>query len=114
MARLRDLARLIRTKNAGPFLLTADIMFPDAATYRHVADSGVLSRELMARIFKVEVEQIRLFHYDPANAIKVTFPRRVTSGDLADSDLFGGQQFAPLVDIEVPDLPQSAGQASDL
>ena len=104
MARLRDLAKLIRTKNAGPFQLTVDIMFPDHRSYRHVADSGVLSVSLMAELFNVAPEHVKLFHYDPANAIKVTIPRRVTSGDPADSDLFGGQQFAPLVDICVPDL----------
>lgn len=107
MALLRDLAKLIRTKNAGPFQLTTDIMFADAATYRHVADSGVLSVALMARTFKVPEASVRLFHYDPANAIKVTIPRPVTSGNPEDTDLFGGQQFAPLVNIEVPDLPST-------
>lgn len=105
MARLRDLAKLIRTKNAGPFQLTMDIMFPDAATYRHVADSGVVSVALIAGMFKVAPGQVKLFHYDPANAIKITIPRQVTSGDPADTDLFGGQQFAPLTDVEVPDFP---------
>ncbi|MGE4334714.1 MAG: DUF4387 domain-containing protein [Pigmentiphaga sp.] len=104
MARLRDLAKLIRTKNAGPFQLTMDIMFPDAATYRHVADSAVVSVPLIARMFKVAPEQVKLFHYDPANAIKITIPRHVTSGDPADTDLFGGQQFAPLTEVEVPDF----------
>ena len=39
MTRLRDLAKLIRTKNAGPFQLTLDIMFPDSRTYEHVVAS---------------------------------------------------------------------------
>ncbi|GAA4406926.1 acyl-CoA synthetase [Advenella faeciporci] len=104
MALLRDFAKLIRTKNAGPFLLTVDIMFPDAETYRHVANSGVLSVELMASTFKVPAEVVKLFHYDPANAIKITIPRPVTSGSPEDTDLFGGQQFAPLVDVVVPDM----------
>lgn len=112
MALLRDFAKLIRTKNAGPFLLTVDIMFPDAETYRHVANSGVLSVELMARTFKVPAEVVKLFHYDPANAIKVTIPRPVTSGSPEDTDLFGGQQFAPLVDVVVPDMPATLSNHS--
>lgn len=104
MTRLRDIAKLIRTKNAGPFQLTLDIMFPDARSYQHVVDSGVINKEAMAAFFKVEPARVKLFNYAPGNAIKVTVPRLVTSGDLADGDLFGGQQFGPLVDIEVPPL----------
>ncbi|WP_168787947.1 DUF4387 domain-containing protein [Paraburkholderia aromaticivorans] len=105
MARLRDLAKLIRTKNAGPFLLTLDIMFPDRRTYDHVVASSVITKESMAQFFGVDESKVRLFNYEPANAIKVTVPRLVTSGDPADTDLFGGQQFGPLVNVEVPDLP---------
>jgi hypothetical protein len=106
MARLRDLARLVRTKNAGPFQLTLDIMFPDARTYEHVVASGAVTRAGMARFFQVDEASVKLFHYAPANAIKVTVPRPVVCGDPADGDLFGGQQFGPLVDLAVPDLPR--------
>lgn len=104
MARLRDIAKLIRTKNAGPFQLTLDIMFPDARSYEHVVASGAISTALMARFFKVDESVVKLFNYAPGNAIKVTVPRLVPSGDPADTDLFGGQQFGPLVDIDIPDL----------
>ncbi|GLS14595.1 DUF4387 domain-containing protein [Hydrogenophaga electricum] len=104
MTRLRDIAKLIRTKNAGPFQLTLDIMFPDARSYAHVVDSGVINPAAMAAFFKVDASKVRLFNYAPGNAIKVTVPRLVTSGDPADTDLFGGQQFGPLVDLEVPPL----------
>lgn len=104
MARLRDIAKLIRTKNAGPFQLTLDIMFPDARSYEHVVRSGVINAAAMARFFSVDESRVRLFNYAPGNAIKVTVPRLVTSGDPADTDLFGGQQFGPIVDIEVPPL----------
>jgi hypothetical protein len=105
MARLRDLARLIRTKNAGPFQLTLDILFPDVRRYEHVVASGVITRALMAEFFQVDESAVRLFHYAPANAIKVTVPRSVVCGDPEDHDLFGGQQFGPLVDLQIPDLP---------
>ena len=41
MSKLASLARLIRSKNAGPFVLTFDIMFDDVQTYSRVRDSGV-------------------------------------------------------------------------
>ncbi|MGZ9039111.1 MAG: DUF4387 family protein, partial [Burkholderiales bacterium] len=39
---------------------------------------------------------------DAANAIKITIPRPIVSGDVNDTDVYGGQQHGPLVDVEVP------------
>ena len=39
MARLGDLASVIRSKNAGPFQVTIDIMFADASEYRRTLES---------------------------------------------------------------------------
>ena len=102
MARLYELAKLIRSKNAGPFELTFDIMFEDEASYRRVRDAGVLSTELIASLYGVPQEEIRVIPYDAARSIKITIPRPYISGDLDDGDVFGGQQYGPLVDIEVP------------
>ena len=38
----------------------------------------------------------------PANAIKFTIYRLRPSGSPGDPDIFGAQQYAPLLDIEVP------------
>jgi hypothetical protein len=48
MKTLGELARLIRSKNAGPFELTFDVMFADPEVYERVRDSGVLTREVVA------------------------------------------------------------------
>ena len=48
MTSLGELARLIRSKNAGPFELTFDIMFDDDITYQRVKNSGALTREAVA------------------------------------------------------------------
>ena len=106
MTRLRDIAKLIRTKNAGPFQLTLDVMFPDERSYRHVVQAHVITVQRMAAFFRVDEAAVKLFHYAPGNAIKVTVPRLVPCGDPADGDLFGGQQFGPLADLEVPPLPR--------
>lgn len=103
MARLRDLAKMIRSKNAGPFELTLDILFADEETYLRVRNSGVVSRELITAMFGLEPEQVKLFHYDAGLAIKATVPRWTASGNPDDTDIFGGQQFADLVDLEVPE-----------
>jgi hypothetical protein len=41
--------------------------------------------------------------FDPALAIKFTIYRRMPSGSPGDADIFGSQQYGPLLDIEVPD-----------
>lgn len=102
MAKLRDLARLIRSKNAGPFMLTTDIMFADEKSYKHVRDSGVISAAFVSKLYSVSPELVQITHVDPALAIKVSIPRPVPSGDVADTDVFGGQQYGPLVDLEIP------------
>jgi len=101
MPKLYELAHLIRSKNAGPFELTFDVMFDNEENYRRVRASNVLSVDLIASLYRVPKDQVQIFLYDPAYSIKITIPRPYISGDLEDGDTFGGQQYAPLVDLEV-------------
>lgn len=102
MTRLAELARLIRSKNAGPFELTFDVMFDDVNTYRRVKESGALNREAIAMHYGLPPEDVKFFYCDNALAVKASIPRPSPQGDLADSDGHGGQQYAPLMDIEIP------------
>jgi hypothetical protein len=45
---------------------------------------------------------VQIFHVDAARAIKITIPRPATQGAIADTDSHGGQQFVPLMSIEIP------------
>lgn len=103
MARLKEIAQLIRSKNAGPFSLTFDFMFDGFETYCRVRDSGVINRELISRIYGTPVEDVEIFCVDAAKGIKVTVPRPLAQGDPQDSDQYGCQQFRPLAEIEIPD-----------
>ena len=103
MARLRDLAKLIRSKNAGPFLLTFDIMFENQEVYEKVRDSGVINKETISGLYATPVDDVHLVNYDTAYAIKFTIPRPAFQGEIEDRDVFGGQQYGPLVDLNVPD-----------
>jgi hypothetical protein len=102
MTMLGELAQLIRSKNAGPFELTFDIMFDDAATYERVKRSGAVSCEMVARKYGLSVEKVKFFYCDSALAIKASIPRPSIQGDLTDADGHGGQQYAPLMDIDIP------------
>ena len=102
MSSLGELARLIRSKNAGPFELTFDIMFDDQTAYDRVKRSGKETRELVAEIYALPVADVKFFFCDHARAIKATIPRPYFQGDPRDSDSHGGQQYAPLMGIEIP------------
>ena len=99
---LAELARLIRSKNAGPFELTFDIMFEDEARYRRVKSSGALTREAVAQRYGLPASRVKFFYCDNALAVKATIPRPAIQGDIDDADGHGGQQYAPLMDIEIP------------
>lgn len=103
MAELGSLARLIRSKNAGPFTLTFDVMFEDDESYERVKRAKVLTRESFAALYKVPEEDVLFFEHDAAKAIKISIPRPYVQCDTEDGDAYGGQQHAPLVEIEVPD-----------
>jgi len=100
--RILDLAQVIRSKNAGPFELTFDIMFEDPAAYERVKKSGAINAALVARLYKISHNQVLVCRpYDPALAFKITIRRPVSSGDLGESDVYGCQQHVPLTMIEV-------------
>jgi Domain of unknown function (DUF4387) len=102
--RLSDIAKTIRSKNAGVDKITFDVIFQDRASYDQVRESGVLSRNAVCSIFGIDAAQITdHVAFDPALAIKFTMYRRVPSGSPGDADIFGSQQYGPLLDIEVPD-----------
>jgi hypothetical protein len=102
VTRLIDLCSLIRSKNAGPFWLTFDFVARDQETYDALRTSGVLTPQLFADLYGADPDAVLLVHHDRAQAVKVSLPRPVRQGDLQDSDTYGGQQYAPLVDLEIP------------
>ena len=97
--RLTDTFRLIRSKDAGPFMLTIDLFCHDQAAYERVLAAGVVTPEVFADLYGVAVDDVEVHLGEAIHAIKVSFPRPVASGELADSDITGGQQYGPLVEL---------------
>ena len=103
VARLAEVAKTIRSKNAGVDKITFDVIFPDRASYDRVRRSGALSREAICRLYGIAPSRISdHVEFDPALAIKFTLFRTRSSGSLGDADIFGSQQYGPLLAIEVP------------
>ncbi|MCM3706393.1 MULTISPECIES: DUF4387 domain-containing protein [Cytobacillus] len=100
---LQELAKTIRSKNAGTDKVTFDIIFREKENYELVRRSGAITRETISSLYNVPEEKITDFvHYDPAYAIKFTILRERPSGDPGDGDIFGSQQYPPLLNIQVP------------
>ena len=100
---LSQLAKTIRSKNAGVNKITFDIIFRDAADFERVRRSGAISRASMAALYRIAPERISDFvEYDPGLAIKFTIYRERPSGGAGDGDIFGAQQYAPLLDVPIP------------
>lgn len=102
-AKLAAVAHTIRSKNAGAHFYTFDILFADRTAYERVKASGALNRKRIAELYGVPEERITHFiEYDPGLAFKITMRRPVTSGDIGETDVYGSQQYIPLLDLELP------------
>ncbi|ARP86559.1 DUF4387 domain-containing protein [Bordetella genomosp. 9] len=102
MVKLKHIAKACKSKNAGPFYITLDIMFDNAALFERVRETGVITAELIASLYGVDPKDVLFTEYPPALAWKATFARRIPSGAVGDTDIYGAQQHAPLLDIEIP------------
>lgn len=101
--KLIDLATFLFSKNAGPYLITFDVVFKDDAAYDRGRKSGVFTADSLASLYRVEPSSIYSIHeYRPARVIKFSLVRDVSSGDFGDRSVFGSQYWAPLIDVEIP------------
>ena len=104
--RLADIAGVIRSKNAGPYELTFDILFRTTAWFDTIMAAGVLDQSLVCRLYPIDpADLIKIVAFQPANAYKITIKRPVCSGDLEDTDIYGAQQHAPWLNA-VLDIPE--------
>lgn len=100
--KLSDLAKTVRSKNAGTDKITFDIIFREKATYEMVKRSRALTRDSVCALLKLDPARLTDFvEYDPAHAIKFTILRDRPSGSAGDGDIFGAQQYAPFLDVEI-------------
>jgi hypothetical protein len=98
---LKDLASVIRSKNAGPLCLTIDLFFRDRAGFDRALASAALMPAEVARLYGLTTAQVRRFDLPDILAIKLSMPRQVCAGDPGDGDVYGAQQHAPLLGVPV-------------
>ena len=105
MARLSDIALVVRSKNTSPFTYSLDIMLREAGDYQQFKSQQLVNPQLIARLYGIPEEQVLdVIYFDPALAIKVCLPRQTSSGAPGDRDVYGAQQHGPLLlwDFELP------------
>ncbi|MGH7328246.1 MAG: DUF4387 family protein, partial [Polyangiaceae bacterium] len=85
MALVRDIAEVCKSKNAGPFELTIDVVFSDKATFDKVAATKVLGPALFARLYGVKAEEVLFTEYPAGCAFKATLPRAISSWNVGNT-----------------------------
>lgn len=104
---LCDIAPVVRSKNAGPYDITVDVLFSQPAIYKLVKSSNFLNRATVAKLYCLsEDEIVYCDFYDPAMAFKATIPRKrgnkmVPSGGFMEADVHGSQQYVGLLEMEL-------------
>lgn len=102
MTTIQELASVVRSKNAGPFILTFDLFFEDESDYERVRDADAITVEKIATLYDIDEGDIfGIYTLDRINAIKISIRRPVAAGDVNDTDVYGTQQHVALLDIEV-------------
>ena len=102
---LKDVAAVVRSKNAGPYELTLDVLLRSEEMFRKMRDAEVINKKTIAELYRLREEDVLSIIYFPnALAIKATIVRPLPSGALGERDVYGAQQHAPLANYAF-DLP---------
>jgi len=97
---LKDIANVIRSKNAGPFELTLDVLLKDVEMFEKLKAADIINKKMIAELYRIpEADVISIVYFPNAKAIKATIVRPLPSGALGERDVYGAQQHAPLVNF---------------
>ena len=97
---LKDVAAVVRSKNAGPYELTLDVLLRSEEMFRKMRDAEVINKKTIAELYSLREEDVLSIIYFPnALAIKATIVRPLPSGALGERDVYGAQQHAPLANF---------------
>lgn len=97
---LKDISNVIRSKNAGPFELTLDVLLKDLEMFEKLRKAEVINKKVIAELYQIpEKDVLSIVYFPNAKAIKATIVRPLPSGALGERDVYGAQQHAPLVNF---------------
>lgn len=108
MAKVRDICRHVRSKNAGPFWVTIDFFFSSRDNFEIYGESGSLSPALFATLYGTDPALVKRIPVPSLEMVKVSYPRACPQGWMGERDMHQGQSFARLLDIDVMPVTQSS------
>jgi hypothetical protein len=99
---MRDVAKVLRSKNAGPFLVTIDVMFDSIDDFELVQSSNALGADKIARAYGIAEEDVKGPYFQrEALGAKVTVPKIVSAQDPFCPDLMGCNEHLPVAGLRV-------------
>ena len=101
MPKLKDIARHVRSKNAGPFWITVDIFFRNGDDFRRYARSPALGNEAVGALYGVPAQLLKRFEVPDLLVVKLSYPRELPQGGAIERDMHGGQQYVRLLNVEL-------------
>lgn len=101
MVKLRDVCHEVRSKNAGPFWVTFDIFFDGPDSFRRYHADPALSADTFARIYGADASRVKQVPVEYLSMVKISYPRTSPQGGMVERDMHSGQQYVPLLDIEL-------------
>jgi hypothetical protein len=101
MPRLADVCLGVRSKNAGPFWVTIDIVFDGAESFRRHADDPALGVAAIGALYGVDPGLVRRFAVPDLSTLKISYARPTPQGGILERDMHSGQQYVPLLEIQL-------------
>ena len=101
MPKVKDVCRTVRSKVAGPFWVTMDLMFDGQENYDRYCQSPALSAESIGRIYDVDPAEVKHCPVPNLKVLKISYPRKSSQGGVEERDLHSGQQYTYIMNVEL-------------
>ena len=101
MPKLGEVCRHVRSKNAGPYWVTVDLFFRDEGTYHAYKNDPALCPRTFADLYGADERAVKLVQVDSLAVVKVSYPRPRPQGWQGERDMHGGQQYVPLLGVQL-------------
>ena len=101
MPKVKHVCRTVRSKVAGPFWVTMDLMFDGKENYDRYVQSPTLGAESIGRIYGVDPNQVLHYPIPTLKVLKISWPRKTGQGGQEERDLHSGQQYTFILNEEL-------------
>ncbi len=101
METVKDVAKYVRSKNAGPFWVTLEIFCDTKEAYDRIKNSPNINTHKISELYGVEEKLVQEFYLENIMVIKYSYPRPLPEGHKYENDMHSGQQYIFLADTEV-------------